>query len=105
MLFLPESPRWLFYKGREEEGKDIIRRIAGSESIETSGEAQALINEITEAIAIEADGKSAWREIFTWSELQYPRRLLLAFGTQAMQQLTGISTYIQQPTKARPLYS
>ena len=94
MVFLPESPRWLFYKGREEEGEEIIRRIAGSDSVESSAEAQALIHEIKEAIATETDGKSAWREIFTWSELQYPRRLLLAFGTQAMQQLTGISMFL-----------
>lgn len=95
MLFLPESPRWLFYKGREEEGRDIIRRIAASESVEASREAQALIDEIKEAIATEADGKSAWRDVFTWGELQYFRRILLAFGTQAMQQLTGISTFNQ----------
>lgn len=91
MFFLPESPRWLYYKERDGEGAEIIRRITSSESIETSIEAQALIAEIREAIASEADGKSAWRDIFTWGELQYFRRILLAFGTQAMQQLTGIS--------------
>ncbi|KAF2788472.1 putative MFS sugar transporter [Melanomma pulvis-pyrius CBS 109.77] len=94
MLFLPESPRWLFYKGREDEGKDVIRRIAGTDSMDASPEAEALIIEIKEAIATEADGKSVWREVFTWSEFQYPRRLLLAFGTQAMQQLTGINIIV-----------
>jgi hypothetical protein len=91
MVFLPESPRWLFYKNREEEGREVIRRITSAESIETSEEAQSLIAEIKQAIASEADGKSAWRDVFTWGELQYFRRVLLAFGTQAMQQLTGIS--------------
>ncbi|RFU35503.1 hypothetical protein B7463_g792, partial [Scytalidium lignicola] len=94
MLFLPESPRWLFYKNREEEGKEVIRRITCTESVETSAEAQSLIAEIKEAIATEADGKSAWSNIFTWGELQYFRRILLAFGTQAMQQLTGINIIV-----------
>jgi hypothetical protein len=91
MAFLPESPRWLFFKNRDEEGNEIVRRITSAESVETSEEARNLIAEIKEAIASEADGKSAWRDIFSWGELQYFRRVLLAFGTQAMQQLTGIS--------------
>jgi hypothetical protein len=91
MIFLPESPRWLLYKGRETEAKEIIRRITNADSVESSEEAQSAIAEIQEAIATEADGKSAWRDVFTWGELQYFRRILLAFGTQAMQQLTGIS--------------
>jgi hypothetical protein len=43
------------------------------------------------AIETEDDGKSAWKDMFTMGPLQYFRRILLAFGVQAMQQLTGIS--------------
>ncbi|MCJ1297870.1 hypothetical protein MMC08_000658 [Hypocenomyce scalaris] len=43
------------------------------------------------AVATENDGMSAWRDIFTMGDLQYFRRICLAFGAQAMQQLSGIN--------------
>ena len=79
----------------EEEGAEIVRLVMATNKVEDSGAAaETMIEEIKIAIATEADGKSAWRDIFTWGELQYFRRIILAFGTQAMQQLTGISKFL-----------
>ena len=50
-----------------------------------------MLADIEVAMETEDDGKSAWKDIFTMGPLQYFRRMLLAFGVQAMQQLTGIS--------------
>ncbi|RHN56877.1 putative major facilitator, sugar transporter, major facilitator superfamily [Medicago truncatula] len=40
MFWLPESPRWLFRKGKEEEGKAILRKIYPAEEVDA--EIQAL---------------------------------------------------------------
>ena len=92
MFFLPESPRWLFAKGRVDEATEIIRRITNAHE-DGGRRAEETIAEIRDAIALEQDGRPAWRDVFTWGEVQYFRRILLAFGTQAMQQLSGISKF------------
>ncbi|RFU25014.1 hypothetical protein B7463_g11324, partial [Scytalidium lignicola] len=89
--FLPESPRWLMAKNRDAKATDIILAISDAESLESSAEAAAMVADIKFALENESDGLSAWKEMFTMGPLQYFRRILLAFGIQAMQQLTGIN--------------
>ena len=89
--FLPESPRWLMARNQEAKAKEVILAICDADSLDDSAEAAALLANIKLAVETEDDGKSAWKEIFTMGPLQYFRRIMLAFGTQAMQQLTGIS--------------
>ena len=36
MAFMPESPRWLISRGRDEEGKSVLARIEGNEAMEDS---------------------------------------------------------------------
>lgn len=78
-------------KDRVSEATEIILAICNAGSVESSTEAAAMIADIKLAVESEDDGMSAWKEMFTMGPLQYFRRILLAFGVQAMQQLTGIS--------------
>ena len=91
---LPESPRWLIASGRETQAKEIVLKIYDTESLEANQEAAAMFADIQQIVEIENDGKSPWHDLFTMGPQQYFRRICLAFGTQAMQQLSGISTYL-----------
>ena len=59
--------------------------------MDESAEGTKMYNDIQLAIAIESDGKSVWKDLFVKGPLNLRRRTMLAFGGQAMQQLTGIS--------------
>lgn len=60
-------------------------------SLDDGLDAATMYADIHKAVELENDNHSDWRTLFTMGPLQYFRRILLAFGTQAMQQLTGIS--------------
>ncbi|KAH8692362.1 general substrate transporter [Talaromyces proteolyticus] len=89
--FLPESPRWLVAQGHESRAETTILAICGVESFDSSSEATDMLANIKVAIEMEDSGRSAWRDMFTGGSMQYRRRILLAFGVQAMQQLSGIN--------------
>jgi len=85
MLFLPETPRFLMGKGKEEEGIRILKKV----------EDPALVDEAIKKIKdeIEKDKKSAtnWTEIFKpWLRTA----LFIAIGIMFVQQFVGINTII-----------
>ncbi|MED6192628.1 Fibroblast growth factor 3 [Stylosanthes scabra] len=56
MLTLPESPRWLYRKGKEEKGREILSKIYAAEEVE--GEIQVLRQSIeVEMREVELSGK------------------------------------------------
>ncbi|KAJ8762053.1 hypothetical protein K2173_006655 [Erythroxylum novogranatense] len=89
MLILPESPRWLFRKGREEEAKAIMRKIYPEDEVET--EIQDLKASVDKEI--EEEGNSEKINFVKLVQTKTVRRGLVAgVGLQVFQQFVGINT-------------
>ncbi|GJC88462.1 hexose transporter-like protein [Colletotrichum tofieldiae] len=90
ILFLPESPRFAFRQGREDEARRNIAKLAGVEPNAMSVNAQ--IDDIRAKVAEESAGSdtSIW-EIFTGPRMLY--RTILGVVLQAGQQLTGANFF------------
>lgn len=85
MLRMPESPRWLVEKGRNEEALEVL------ETVRSKERAKAEIVDL-ETIAKEEDeqGQLGWRAVFSNKNLV--RILLIGIGLGVAQQLTGINS-------------
>ncbi|KAK4242174.1 hypothetical protein C8A03DRAFT_40449 [Achaetomium macrosporum] len=95
ILALPESPRYAYRKGREEEARRTIARLAG---LHTD---HAAVNEQIDEIKAKLDEERAgaetrWYEIFTGPRMLY--RTFLGIILQAGQQLTGANFFFYYGT-------
>ncbi|XP_010923820.1 probable inositol transporter 2 isoform X1 [Elaeis guineensis] len=89
MIFLPESPRWLYRRRREEEAESIMRKIYPAHEVD--GELRAL-KESVEA-EIEEEGSSEKINFMKLLKTKTVRRGLIAgVGLQVFQQFVGINT-------------
>ncbi|KAE9604586.1 hypothetical protein Lal_00010839 [Lupinus albus] len=89
MLSLPESPRWLYRKGKEEEGKAILKKIYSPEDVD--GEIQAL----KESVDMEVKDSESSEKISIMKLLKTTsvrRGLYAGVGLQIFQQFVGINT-------------
>lgn len=97
ILLLPESPRYAYRKGREDEARDTIARLAGVDFNDYSVSSQ-----IADIRAKLEEEKSAtdthWYEIFTGPRMLY--RTLLGMVLQAGQQLTSVNYWFFYGTTA-----
>jgi SP family sugar:H+ symporter-like MFS transporter len=97
ILFLPESPRYAYRKGREEEARNTIARLAGVDAQDYSVSKQ--IEEIRAKLDEEKSATDThWYEIFTGPRMLY--RTLLGMVLQAGQQLTGANFFFYYGTTA-----
>ena len=73
---LPESPRWLFLHGHEEEAERIVAEIEAQVREETGSE----LPEPDEAITVRQRGAIRFRELARVAIKRYPRRAFLGFA-------------------------
>lgn len=95
IMFLPESPRYAYYKGREEEARDTIARLAGvdPQSRSVNNDMAQIRAKVEEERNLE---KAHWIEIFTGPRMFY--RTVLGIVLQAGQQLTGANFFFYYGT-------
>ncbi|TGJ86571.1 hypothetical protein E0Z10_g2164 [Xylaria hypoxylon] len=95
ILFLPESPRYAYTKGRTDEARHTIARLAGVD------ENDPLVNNQITQIRVKLEeeasqGKASWSEIFTGPRMLH--RTVLGIVLQAGQQLTGANFFFYYGT-------
>lgn len=90
ILFLPETPRWLIFKGFEDKSRKVLLKIEGE------GFREETLSRMKRDIEADRQNSTSWREIFRpW--LRKP--LAIAIGIMMIQQFIGINTIIYYSPK------
>lgn len=88
LFFLPETPRYLAVKGRDEQSRDALHRLTNLEGVALDEEFAALKAGLEAEAAM---GTATYREMFAGGENRMWFRTCTAIAIQAFQQLTGIN--------------
>lgn len=86
-MSLPESPRWLILKGKEDEAMHVLGALSDQDenSSFVQDEFQAIKDTVLEA------AKGSFRDLFTMDENRHFHRVVLAYVNQMFQQISGIN--------------
>jgi sugar porter (SP) family MFS transporter len=82
LLLIPESPRWLIERNRDDKAREILTRVAGGAFAET---------EFSSIKAALSQRRGTWSELFSRS-LRLP--LLVGISLAVLQQVTGINVFL-----------
>lgn len=87
VMSLPESPRWLILKGKEDEAMHVLGALAGADpdSQFVKSEFTAIKDTVLEA------SKGSFKDLFTMDEDRHFHRVVLAYVNQMFQQISGIN--------------
>ncbi|KAK3180160.1 hypothetical protein K4F52_008462 [Lecanicillium sp. MT-2017a] len=87
VLGLPESPRWLILKGREDDAREVIAAIADRDLNDAYVENEfRAIKETVEEMS-----KGTYAEVFARDKNRTLHRTLIAYVNQMFQQISGIN--------------
>ena len=81
-MFIPDSPRWLAGRGHIDQARAVLKRIRGTEQVESE------LSEIQKSVSQQ---KGDWSELL--SPLLRPA-MIVGIGLAVAQQITGINTVI-----------
>lgn len=90
MMSLPESPRWLYVNGKEEEARSILEKIYPAREVEE--EMDALRTSVQEEEGNSLDGSILDKLKKAWSNIVVRRGLYAGITVQVAQQFVGINT-------------
>lgn len=85
IMFLPESPRWLVMKGREEEAREVLQALADAPADDPQLVAE--FEDVKETVA--EMSKGSFRDLFEMTDQRELHRVILACAIQMMQQISG----------------
>lgn len=88
--FLPESPRWLIERGKEEAGRLVLTRLHLNCNASNQELVEHEISQIHQRVDYEKQHVvRSWRQLFHSRQWRY--RILLACGIQAMTKCSGVN--------------